>query len=125
MKLLWPPKSLGLGTPLNLAAVSAETRPLLTRDWWLAPVTGVVIAFAIVAADRIFFGGATMAGTPDLRSHPPIGNRVLVALIGSLGEELVFRVGVATLTAWLLYWLLHAVLPDPKIPAQWAGVIVA
>ena len=125
MTLLWPPKSLGLGTPLNLAVLSARTRPLLTRDAWLAPVIGVAVAFTIVAADRMLFGGATMAGTPDLSSHPPIGNRILVAVIGSLGEEVVFRVGVATLAGWVIYWLLRAVLADPRIPAQLAGAVVA
>jgi len=125
MKLRWPPKPLGLGTPLNLAVLSPETRAQLARSWWLAPVVGIAAALAVVAIDRVLFGGVTMRGTPDLSSHPSIGARVLVALIGSLFEELVFRVGVATVTGWLSYWILQQVMSNPVRVAQWVGVITA
>lgn len=125
MKVRWPPRPLGIGTPLNLAALSAETRSLLARSWWMVPVAGLVAALAVIAVDGVFFGGATMRGTPDLSEHPPIGNRVLVALIGSLAEELVFRLGIATAGAWVIYMILRRVLGNARSVAQWAGMLAA
>jgi len=125
MKISWPPKPLGLGPLFNLVTLSRETRPLLIRSWWLIPVLGLATALAMIGADQLFFGGATMSRTPSLSSHPPIGNRVLVALIGSLGEELVFRVVIATITAWVIYFLLRFVVAEPKRPAQWISVFAA
>lgn len=125
MKLRWPPRPLGLGTPLNLASLSAETRPLLARGGWLAPLAGLAAALAVVAVDAMFFGGHTMRQTPALSAHRPIGNRVGVAIIGSLVEEVVFRLGIATASAWLVHMILRRVSAHPRSQAQWAGVLVA
>ena len=121
----WPPKPLGLGPQLNLMMLSAETRAQLRRSWWLAPIVGVAAAIVDVAVDHFFFAGETMRRTPDLSSHPPVINRVSVVTIGSIGEELFFRVGVATLVAWAVYWLLNRVKDDPRSLAQWSGILVA
>jgi hypothetical protein len=121
----WPPRALGIGPPLNLALLSATTRPLARRSWWLPPVVGLTTALAMMAADHALFGGVTMRATPGLNEHPPIGNRILVAIIGSLGEGLVFRVGVATAVAWLAYVLSRRVIADAVRVAQWVGTIVA
>jgi hypothetical protein len=125
MRAHWPPRPLGLGPPLNLALLSPTTRPLTRRRWWLPLVAGVATALAMMAADRALFGGVTMRATPGLNEHPPIGNRVLVALIGSLGEGLVFRVGVVTAVAWLAYVVLRRVSANAVRVAQWVGTIVA
>lgn len=125
MKVRWPPEPLGLGTPLNLALLSPETRSRLARRWWLAPVVGLAAALVDVAVDHVFFGGETMRRTPDLGAHPPVINRVAVTTIGSIGEELFFRVGVATVVAWAVYWILRRVLADPRSVAQWSGILVA
>ena len=125
MHLRWPPAPLGLGPPLNLALLAPTTRARLARSWWLPPVLGLATALALFTADRLFFGGATMARTPALSAHPPVGSRVLVAFLGSLFEELVFRVALATVAAWIAYWLLRRALSDPIRVAQGIGVLVA
>lgn len=56
MKIRWPPRPLGLGTPLNLAAASRETRPLLSR-WWLVPVLGLATALLVVSIAGSIGGG--------------------------------------------------------------------
>jgi hypothetical protein len=128
MKLRWPPPPLGLGPPLNLALLAPDTRARLARGWWLPPVVGLATALALFATDRLLFGGATMAGTPALSAHPPVGSRVLVAFLGSLFEELVFRVGLASVVAWIAYGLLRRALSDPERVirvAQGIGVLAA
>jgi hypothetical protein len=77
----------------------------------------------MMAADATFFGGVTMRGTPDLNEHPPVGSRVLVALIGSLGEEIVFRVGLATVAAWLVYLILKHLMANPRLAAHLIGAL--
>jgi membrane protease YdiL (CAAX protease family) len=123
MRLAWPPRPLGLGTPLNLAACSRETRPLLGRGWWMAPVLGLVLALLVVGVDRVLVGGVTMQGIPDLGTHPSLGARVLISLFGTLFEELLFRVLLATLVAWLAYLALSRFLARPRMHAQWAGIV--
>jgi Type II CAAX prenyl endopeptidase Rce1-like len=125
MKLRWPPHPLGLGTPLNLAALSPEARSRFARAWWRALAAGLAAALAVVAVDAVFFGGQTLRQTPDLGAHPPIGNRVGVAIIGSLVEEVLFRLGIATASAWLVYLVLRRLLADARSTAQWAGVLAA
>jgi membrane protease YdiL (CAAX protease family) len=125
MKIRWPPRPLGLGTPLNLAALSPETRPLLRRGWWLAPVLGLAAALLLVAIDLALFRGLTVQRLPELGSPPSVGLRVLIAIVGSVGEELYFRVFVATLAAWLGHAALSLFMRDPKAYAQWLGILVA
>lgn len=125
MKIRWPPHPLGLGTPLNLATASRETRPLFTGEWWLAPVLGLGAGLVLVSIDVLFFAGATVRRLPALDAHPSVGMRLLIAPIGSLGEELVFRVLVCTLAAWLAYLALSLLIERPKVYAEWLGVLAA
>jgi hypothetical protein len=122
MRLLWPPRPLGLGPPLNLAACSRETWPLL-RGWWMAPVLGVAMALLVVGVDRVLFRGVTMAGIPGLGSHPSLGARILIVLFGTLFEEVAFRVFLATLAAWLAQLALSRFVARPRTHAQWAGIV--
>jgi membrane protease YdiL (CAAX protease family) len=124
MRLAWPPRPLGLGTPLNLAAFSPEARSRLGRGWWTAPVLGVAMALLVVGVDVVFFRGVTIQDLPDLGSHPSLGARVLIAIFGTLFEELMFRVLLGTLAAWLVYAALSRFLDQPRTHAQWAGIVV-
>jgi hypothetical protein len=125
VKVRWPPHPLGLGTPFNLALLSPETRTRLVSSLWWAPVLGLITALAMMAADQALFGGVTMSQTPLLSEHPPVGNRVLVAVLGSLFEEVVFRAGFATVVGWLVYRILQRIVASPIQQAQWAGTIAA
>lgn len=125
MKIRWPPHPLGLGTPLNLATVSRGTRPLFTRGWWMAPVLGLAAGLLLVAMDLVFFAGETVRRLPALDAHPSVGMRLLIAPIGSLGEEFVFRVLVCTLVAWVAHAALSLVIERPSVYAEWLGVLAA
>jgi len=125
VKFRWPPSPLGLGPQLNLAVLAAPTRAQLVRRLWLAPVVGLATALAMVAGDEMLFGGQTWRASPGLDAHPPVGLRVLVALFGSLVEEVVFRLGIATGVGWLAYATLKRMLTNPTGLAQWTGALAA
>ncbi|MBX3174909.1 MAG: hypothetical protein KF709_10890 [Gemmatimonadaceae bacterium] len=114
MKLLWPPRPLGLGTPLGLAAPSGRTRPDLLRDLRLVPVFGIFTALLIVAVDVLLFYGATIGRMPSLDDHPAVVSRVFVSLFGGVLEEVMFRLMLATFIAWLAYLALSRVVEKPK-----------
>ncbi len=122
MRPVWPPRPVGLGTPLNLAAYSREARPLLGRRWWMAPGVGVALALLAAGVDVVFFRGVSMRDLPALGAHPSLGARVLIVLFGTLFEELLFRVVLATLAAWVAYVALSRLLARPRTHAQWVGI---
>lgn len=128
MKLHWPPRPLGLGPPLNLVTLSREQR---AGAGWLAlqsVALGVAAALLIAAIDHFFFDGATARGTPALHEHPAPAARVLVTFVGGLGEELYFRVFIATAVAsvvWLALGWLVGERAGTVTAAQWAGTITA
>ena len=103
--------------------LSNEARAKLARSWWWAPVLGVAIALCIIASDSVFFDGVTMRGTPDLNAHPPVVSRILIALIGSLAEEIVFRIGLATIAAWIGYLILRHLMSSPRVAAHLIGAV--
>ena len=125
MKVLWPPPSLGLGPPLNLTSMAPEMRPVLRRWLGLAPLLGVIIVLVIGGVDLLLFRGITVQRLTDLGSHPPVAARVFVCFYGSVLEELMFRVFLATLVAWLTYLGLSLFIAQPKLAAQWLGTLVA
>ena len=124
MKIAWPPPPLGLGTVLNLAYFSHETRRNLRRSWWLVAVVGVVTPFLMLAIDQMLFGGSSLQRVHDLGSEP-LTFRLLVVLYSGVTEELVYRLVLATLVAWLAYLALSRVATNPKAAAQWLGIVVA
>ncbi len=86
METRWPPPPLGLGTPLNLAVVSTETRALLGCSWWLVPAFGLAIPLAMLGIDHAFFGGVSLERVRDLGSQP-LGVRVLAVLYSGVTES--------------------------------------
>ncbi len=125
MKWHWPPRPLGLGTPLNLAALSPEMRTLGLRWWGEALGTGLLTVLLIVTVDALFFGGVTVGKLPPLEDHPPLTSRLLVAVLGAALEELFFRALLATAVAWLVYGVLSRLVDRPRATAQWLGVVAA
>lgn len=127
MRILWPPPSLGLGTLLNLASMAPGTRPVLRRWVGLAPLLGVLIVLLISGIDLALFQGVTVQriGIGAGGSHPPVASRVVASLFGSVFEELMFRVLLATAVAWLAYLALSLIVAKPKLAAQWVGTLAA
>lgn len=126
MRPRWPPSPLGLGTPLNLAVLAPRTRLAFVRWWWWrALALGLAAALILVALDAVLFEGRTVQRLPELNSDPPLGSRVLVVLVGSVGEELFFRTLLATFVGWVAHLSLSRVTGRSKTLGQWFGVLVA
>ena len=120
----WPPHPLGLGTPFNLASSSRETRSLLRRSWWLLPVLGLVTPLLMLAIDHVLFGGVSLQRVRDLGAQP-LAYRLLVVLYSGVTEELIYRLFVATVVAWFAFMALARFVTQPKVLAQWIGILVA
>jgi len=124
MKIRWPPPSLGLGTPLNLASASPEARALVGRSWWLVPVLGLATPFLMLVIDHVLFAGVSLQRVRDLGSQP-LGFRILVVLYSGVTEELLYRLFLATFVAWLAHMAISRFTRAPTALAQWLGILVA
>lgn len=114
MKQIWPPPPLGLGTPLNLALGKAW-KPSLG----MAVATGFLLPPIILLADRLLFAGISMERVRAFVAQPLTTKLQIVATAGIV-EELVFRVVISTLVAWIV-WLVT----KRQTAAIWTGIVVA
>lgn len=124
MKLRWPPPPLGLGTPLNLAALSSDAKSKAIESWWWVPVLGLATPAAMLGIDGLFFAGASLERIRELGGEP-IGYRIVVLLYSAVAEELVYRVGWATLFAGLAHLVIARRARRAKATSEWIGVAVA
>ena len=98
MKLRWPPSGLGLGTPLNSALATAELRRGFVRCLWLYLAAGAALGAAAIGLDQLLFSGVSLERIRALGAVP-LPLRGLAIVKAAVGEELVYRLGVATLVA--------------------------
>lgn len=124
MKVRWPPQPLGLGTPLNLATLSVDTRPLLMRSWWIILVLGFMVPLLMLLIDQLLFAGISFTRVRELGSEP-LPMRLLIVVYSAVTEELIYRAFIATLVAWLTFKGASRLLPEPKSLSQWTGVLIA
>lgn len=124
MKIRWPPRPLGLGTPLNLAVPSAESRSLLVRSWWLVLVLGFAVPLLMLLVDQLLFAGVSLTRVRELGSEP-LPLRLLIVIYSAVTEELIYRVFIATLVGWLTFKGASRFISEPKSVSQWTGVFVA
>lgn len=124
MKIRWPPRPLGLGTPLNLAFPLAESRSLLVRSWWLVVVLGFAVPVLMLLVDQLLFAGVSLTRVRELGSEPLLV-RLLIVVYSAVTEELIYRVLIATLVAWLTFKIASRFMVEPKSVSQWTGVVVA
>lgn len=114
MKQFWPPPPLGLGTPLNLA---------LGRGWkaslGMAVATGFLLPPVILLVDRLVFAGVSMERVRAFVAQP-LGTRIAIVAYAGIVEELVFRVVISTLVAWIVY-----LVTKRRTAAIWTGIAVA
>jgi membrane protease YdiL (CAAX protease family) len=80
--------------------------------------------FLMLGVDHIFFAGASLRRVRQLGSEPLVF-RLLIAVYSSLTEELVYRLLVSTLIAWLTYKILRSLGSSRKAVAQWLGILAA
>jgi len=123
-KFRWPPFGLGLGTPANLATVSAEHRTHFTRSSVVALALGIAAAILVLALDQLFFASVSLQRIRALAAYS-FGQRILVVLFSAITEELIYRLGVATLVAAIAFLALRRLAPRPALLSMWLGILVA
>src|SRR5436190_13176300 len=99
-RVRWPPADLGIGTWLNSVLASESERSRLFRSLWLYIAVGVAAAAGILVLDWLLFAGASLSRIRALRSES-VPARLLVVLVSALVEELIYRVFLSTVLAWL------------------------
>lgn len=123
-RLRWPIRGLGLGTPANLALFSPVGRAQLKRLWPLYLLIGMMTALAMLGGDQLFFAGESLQRVKAV-SALPFGRRILIVLASSVAEEVVYRLGVATLVASIAFVPLRRLTPHAATIAMWLGILVA
>jgi membrane protease YdiL (CAAX protease family) len=119
MKSFWPPSPLGLRTPLNLASLSPTTRPTLKVWLPVAAALGAILPPLILLLDRLLFAGASLERVRTVGALP-FGTRIVIVLYSAVTEELLYRVVISTLLAWLCYIALSR-----ETEAIWIGISIA
>jgi membrane protease YdiL (CAAX protease family) len=123
-KLRWPPRGLGLGTPLNSALASAVTRHAFWGSLWLYLLAGIATAIAMMGLDLLLFSGVSQEHVRALGAQPVLV-RCLVVLYSAITEELEFRLVLATLVAWIALLALSGLdRPSPSV-AIWLSILVS
>ena len=123
-KLRWPPRGLGLGTPLNSALAGAGSRHLFWRSLWLYLLAGVATAISMMGLDLLLFSGVSQEHVRALGAQPVLV-RSFVVLYSAIEEELEFRLVLATLVAWIaLFALSRLGRPSPSL-AIWLSILVS
>jgi membrane protease YdiL (CAAX protease family) len=123
-KVRWPPRGLGLGTPLNSALASAVTRHAFWRSLWLYLLAGVATAIVMMGLDLLLFSGVSGERVRAVAAVP-----VLVRCWGLtysvLAEEAIYRLALATFVAWIALLALSRLgRPSPSI-AIWLSILVS
>lgn len=123
-KVRWPPRRLGLGTPLNSALAAAGTRHAFWRSLWLYLLAGVATAITMMGLDLLLFSGVSQEHVRALGAQPVLV-RCFVVLYSSIVEELEFRLIFATLVAWIALLALSRLgRPSPSL-AIWLSILAS
>src|SRR3954453_12299797 len=95
-RIHWPVAGLGLGTPANLAFLSATQRPRLSRTILASSVIGLTMVVVVVGLDQLLFSGDSLERIRALGAMP-WSLRLGVIVFSSVSEELIYRLGISTL----------------------------
>jgi hypothetical protein len=123
-RVRWPVTGLGLGTPANLAVLSPKHRSTLGRTALAALFLGIMAAFLILALDQLLFAGVSLERVKAV-GDLPFGRRIVIVLFSAVTEELIYRVGLATLVASVLFLVLRRTAHHAANVSIWLGILVA
>jgi membrane protease YdiL (CAAX protease family) len=123
-RLSWPPGGLGIGPPLNLAFVIKESRGRFLRSVWQYTGLGFATVAAMVGLDQLLFGGVSAEHVRALAALP-ILDRCIIILYSAVTEEIIFRLGIATIVAWLGLKAFSSLGGRAKPISIWFSILVA
>lgn len=119
-------RKIGLGAPYLEAWLYRQPYPA-GRDWiWISCVTGLGLGLLILILLRSPLGAALAALPVATEGSMPIWKRFLACFYGGLGEELVMRLFLMSLVAWVAGKVWKTASGQPASGAFWlANILVA
>jgi len=99
-------------------------RAAFFRASWQYLLIGIATALAVLALDQILFAGVSVQRIRTLGAQP-FGVRCVIVLYSAVTEELIYRLLIATLIAWLVARGLARVGRPSSSIAVWSGILVA
>lgn len=123
---LWAAERTGLGAPVIFSALSGE--PVLAEIARYLPVTLLlsVAAWVIVLAlERFVFGPHVPQVLRQASAKVQLWKRVLASFYGGLTEEILMRLFLMNLLAWILSLVWSASDGTPAVGAIWMANILA
>jgi len=129
---LWLARRVGLGAPvLERWAISREpVAPGLRAIAPRAAAVGVAAGLAIALIDQVAFSAGmreelARAAFPPATVHPPAWQGVLASLYGGVDEELLTRLFLLSLLAWLGSWVTGTRGARPAPVVLWSANVLA
>lgn len=114
-------RRIGLGAPLLEARLAGEATGGRLRTLFLPSVlVGVVAAVLIIALDLLVFA-RLMDVSRSVLSHPPAWQGFLASFYGGITEELLMRLFLMSLLAWLTGLVWRVAPGQPASGAFWAA----
>jgi hypothetical protein len=123
IKLRWPPRGVGLDTPLNSALSSKEDRARFARSLWQFVVIGMATAATMIGLDQILFAGVSLQRIRALGVES-VWLRSAVVVYSAITEEVIYRLGICSLVAWVAWVALARVTPAAKSISMWGSIVV-
>lgn len=125
----------GLGAPILTGLLHGEPVGDRVRAMLLPSIAlGLAGGVFVIAADAVAFGPLlaqemTRLGIdiPASQLMPPAWQGFLASFYGGIVEEILLRLGLMTLVAWMFKWFWHTSLPNPRptAGAVWTANIIA
>jgi membrane protease YdiL (CAAX protease family) len=120
----------GLGLPILEAKLAGE--PVGKRIWAILPISiliGVAGSVLIIALDKYVFGPALIAQIGDkanqITVQPAAWKGLLASFYGGIDEEVLLRLFLMTLLAWLGKFISKTASGMPTAPVFWVANILA
>jgi membrane protease YdiL (CAAX protease family) len=125
----------GLGAPILTGLLHGEPVGDRVRGMLLPSIAlGVASGIIVIAADAVLFGPLLAEemnrlgiDIPASQLMPPAWQGFLASFYGGIVEEILLRLGLMTLIAWILKWFWHTPPPNPRPAAGaiWTANIIA
>lgn len=125
----------GLGAPILTGLLHGEPAGDRVRGMLLPSIAlGIAGGIVVIAADAALFGPLLAEemnrlgiGIPASQLMPPAWQGLLASFYGGIVEEIMLRLGLMTLIAWILKWFWHTPPPNPRPAggAVWTANIIA
>lgn len=125
----------GLGAPILTGLLHGEPVGDRVRGMLLPSIAlGAAGGIIVIAADAVLFGPLLAEemnrlgiDIPASQLMPPAWQGFLASFYGGIVEEILLRLGLMTLIAWIFKWFWHTPPPNPRPAggAVWAANIIA